>query len=90
MDVPQSDKLKEMSEWIRDQPFYNASRQPCGTLTVDDNMVTAIEQTVIDLNESESKKKKVIMQLKPHLIFKPSLFKGKESQKRVVTTMPVS
>ena len=71
-----SEKLKEMSEWIREQPFYNASRQPVGTLTLDESMVTAIEQTVTELNESDPKKKKVIMQLKPHLIFKPSLFKG--------------
>ena len=72
----EKDKLKEMSEWMRDQPFYNASRQPCGTLTIDENMVTAIEQTVSELSDSDPKRKKVVMQLRPHLIYKPSLFKG--------------
>ena len=54
-----SEKLKEMSEWIREQPFYNASRQPVGTLTLDESMVTAIEQTVTELNESDPKRKRL-------------------------------
>lgn len=73
-DVPE--KMKELSDWIRDQPFYNASRQPCGTLNLDDHIVSLVEEIVDELAENQPKKKKITMQLKPHLIFKPSLSKG--------------
>ena len=71
-----AEKLKELSEWIREQEFYNASRQPCGTLTIDESIVSSIEDIVSDLADGQPLKKKITMQLKPHLIFKPSLFKG--------------
>ena len=71
------ERLKALSDWIKDQAFSTASRQPCGTLTLDESVVSAIEKQVESLkDDSQIVKKKVVMQLKPHLIFKPILFKG--------------
>ena len=72
------ERLKALSDWIKDQAFSSASRQPCGTLTLDESIVSAIEKQVESLKDPDSQivKKKVVMQLKPHLIFKPVLFKG--------------
>ena len=71
------ERLKALSDWIRDQPFSTASRQPCGTLTLDESVVSAIEKEVeMQIKSDTALKKKVVMQLKPHLIFKPVLFKG--------------
>lgn len=70
------DKLKALADWIKELPCSNAARQPCGTLTVDDNVIVAIEAVVNDNIENNQRKKKIVMQLKPHLIFKPNLYKG--------------
>jgi hypothetical protein len=70
------ERLKALADWLKEQPFASASRQPVGTLTLDESLVTAIEREVTLLKETDPVKKKIVMQLKPHLIFKPSLFKG--------------
>lgn len=70
-----SDRLKQLADWIKDQPFANASRQPCGTKTLDENVVSLIEDEITNLASVEPIKKKITMQLKPHLIFKPCLSK---------------
>lgn len=69
-------RLKELADWIKEQPFATASRQPFGTETLDENIVAKIEEEVQALAQSDPVKKKVKLQLKPHLIHKPSLFKG--------------
>ena len=67
---------KELADWIRDLPCSTASRQPCGTLTLDDAIVRCIEDEVTATHEAAHPKQQIVMQLKPHLIFKPNLSKG--------------
>ena len=68
------ERLKALSDWIKDQPFFTASRQPCGTLTLEESIVSALEKEVESNASNDCQvRKKVVMQLKPHLIFKPLL-----------------
>ena len=67
---------KELADWIRDLPCSTAGRQPCGTLTLDDAIVRSIEDEVTATHEAAHPKQQIVMQLKPHLIFKPNLSKG--------------
>ena len=70
------ERLKELADWIRDLPCSSATRQPCGTLTLDDAIVKAIEDEVDFTSEAAHPKQQIVMQLKPHLIYKPNLSKG--------------
>ena len=76
LDGDGDEKLKELADWIRDLPCSSASRQPCGTLTLDDTIVKAIEDEVTENTEAAHPKQQITMQLRPHLIYKPNLSKG--------------
>ena len=68
------EKLKKLTDWIKELPCSNAARQPCGTQTLDENVIKAIEES---LEEQKSDKgKEITMQVKPHLLYKPDLWTG--------------
>lgn len=69
------ENLTKLSAWLKDLPCASAHRQPCGTLTLDEDVVKALEET-IDNSQGEETKKLITMQVRPHLLFKPNLCKG--------------
>lgn len=70
------EKLKALSDWIKELPCTTSGKQPCGTLTVDEPLVKAIEEALADSDAQRQPKKQITMQVKPHLIYKPNLTKG--------------
>lgn len=70
------DRLKELASWIKELPSSTASRQPCGTITLDEAVTKAIEEEVAATITQQQRNKQIVMQVKPHLIFKPNLSKG--------------
>ena len=69
-------RLRELVEWINNQPFSTASRQPCGTVAVDENVVAEIARLVDEHRANETRQTVHKMHVKPHLLFKPNLSKG--------------
>ena len=69
------ERLTELSIWLKEQPCFSAPRQPCGTLTLDEAVVEAIENVIQDTDFDEWKKQ-ITMQVRPHLLFKPNLCQG--------------
>ncbi len=70
------DRLKELSDWIKELPCSTIGRQPCGTKTLDEMTVKSIEEEVAVLENERHRKKLVTMQVKPHLLYKTNLSKG--------------
>ena len=68
------EKLKEIADWLKELPCTSAGRQPCGTLALDEGIVIALEKSV-DEQRSESGKR-ITMQVRPHLLYKPNLSQG--------------
>ena len=68
------DTLKEIADWLKELPSSSAGRQTCGTLALDDGIVTALEKSV-DEQKSEGGKR-ITMQVRPHLLYKPNLSQG--------------
>lgn len=83
-DVDPLERLNELLAWLKDLPSSNAPRQPCGTLTVEEDVVKKIEETVahvVDLEPIEE----VVVSVKPVSIYKPNLSQGNSlPDKRVV------
>ena len=65
-----------MDEWIKNQPFSNVARQPCGTLAIDETIVADIVKLVEEHKVAETRQTVHKMHVKPHLLFKPNLSKG--------------
>ena len=78
MDVfPEGDgeeKLKEIGDWLKELPSSSAGRQPCGTLALDDGIVSALEKSVEEQKSDGGKR--ITMQVRPHLLYKPNLSQG--------------
>lgn len=64
------ERLKDITNWLKNQEVYNIERQQCGTWTVDPDVVKKLEEFVDNYNGNSPKAKSVIMQVKPHLLFK--------------------
>lgn len=63
------ERLKELDKWLKSKPHFNAERQVCGTSNIDAEVVRKIEETV-DNYKKVANTKNVIMQIKPHLLYK--------------------
>ena len=62
-------RLRQLVEWMNEQPFSSAARQPCGTLAVDESIVAEIAK-VVDEQKRESTRQTVYkIHVKPHLVF---------------------
>lgn len=69
------EELKEVLAWLKDLPCASAPRQPCGSLTLDETMVRQLEADV-DSQLKSLRKREVVMQVRPHLLYNPTLFLG--------------
>lgn len=64
-----------MTEWLKKQPFSSVEHQTVGTLNVDPEIVKKIEEIVDDFKVHNATGKQVVMQVKPHLLYKVSKIK---------------
>ncbi len=73
------EKLAQLAKWIKELPSSNSPRQPCGTQTLDEDVVRALEECV-DSDAAAvaagARRKVVTMQVRPHLLYKPDLHQG--------------
>lgn len=63
--------LKEIQQWLREQPHNSVSRQPCGTNCLTNDSLVGIAAAVDKLKNAPVRK--VTLQVKPHLLYKPNL-----------------
>ncbi|XP_012251889.2 5'-3' exoribonuclease 1 isoform X2 [Athalia rosae] len=71
--------VNDVLAWLKEQPFYNVESRICGADNLDPEVVEEIEKTVDALfaNQGDAQVgKTIMMQVKPHLLFKPNLHKG--------------
>ncbi|XP_046595171.1 5'-3' exoribonuclease 1 isoform X1 [Neodiprion lecontei] len=76
---PECMTVSAVSSWLKEQPFYNIESCSCGTESLDFEDIEEIERVVDAFIESQKNSptgKTVMMQVKPHLLFKPSLHMG--------------
>ncbi|KAF5297711.1 hypothetical protein FQA39_LY12042 [Lamprigera yunnana] len=66
---------KRITAWIKKQPFYAIERQVCGSSGVDPEAIQMLEK-IVELTNRTSKIKQIVMQVKPHLLYKCSLQMG--------------
>lgn len=60
---------------LKELPSAAAPRQTCGTLSLDAEVVKALEQ-IVSRNDPDDRKKCITMQVRPHLLYKPNLCHG--------------
>ena len=60
-------RLKELIEWMNEQPFSTAGRQACGTLAIDEALVDRIV-SIVDQQKKENRQTVYKMHVKPHLV----------------------
>ena len=66
---------KELANWLKEIPSTKALRQTCGTLVLEEDLIAELEK-VMDANDPNEGRKQVVMQVRPHLLYKPNLFQG--------------
>lgn len=64
--------MKNITTWIKQQPFYSIEHQVCGSSVVDPEAIQLLENVIDDFNKHSVKNKQLTMQVKPHLLFKVS------------------
>ena len=72
------ENLSDVVSWIKEQPFSNIEARSCNSVGVDGEVLEKIKN-VIDrhvMNQESNTGNTVIMQVKPHLLFKPGLNSG--------------
>ncbi|XP_048250324.1 5'-3' exoribonuclease 1-like isoform X3 [Haliotis rufescens] len=70
-------KLKHMVDFVRNLPCNNVKPLSTGADILEEGVVKAIEEEVDTVNaENRRKQKKVKMQVKPHLLFRPLINQG--------------
>ncbi|XP_018322001.1 5'-3' exoribonuclease 1 isoform X2 [Agrilus planipennis] len=62
------EQIKEITAWIKKQPFYSVERQVCGSIGLYPDVIKKIEE-IIDKFKKRSKIRKVVMEVKPHLLY---------------------
>ncbi|KAF5282795.1 hypothetical protein FQR65_LT02792 [Abscondita terminalis] len=70
------EQVKVITTWIKKQPFSTIERQVCGSSMVDPEAIQMLEQVVDEFNSNTLKAKEIVMQVKPHLLYKNSLQMG--------------
>ena len=69
------ESLAEISNWLKDLPSVKGPRQTCGTLVLEEEIIAELEK-VVDANDPNEGRKQIVMQVRPHLLYKPNLFQG--------------
>ncbi|KAH0550752.1 5'-3' exoribonuclease 1 isoform X1 [Cotesia glomerata] len=71
------DELSEVVKWLKEQPFRSVNSRNCDEEGLDPEIVVKLQQQIDKYVEEEgSTSKTVLMQVKPHLLFKPELNNG--------------
>eukprot|EP00095_Tigriopus_kingsejongensis_P010572 maker-scaffold1137_size60140-snap-gene-0.17 protein:Tk10572 transcript:maker-scaffold1137_size60140-snap-gene-0.17-mRNA-1 annotation:"5 -3 exoribonuclease 1" len=70
------ERLTELSSWLKDLPSTAAPRQACGTLSLYPEIVQKLEQIVDAEVSGKSPSEEMVLQVKPHLLYKPDLCQG--------------
>lgn len=72
------EKLSEVVDWLKDQPFACIDTRSCNFIGVDGDTIAKLEKEIESMANSENQGagKTVLMQVKPHLLFKPGLNSG--------------
>ncbi|KAG7166243.1 5'-3' exoribonuclease 1-like [Homarus americanus] len=68
------ERVAELTDWLKNSDFAKAERQPCGTQTLDEAIVSRL---IEELDKVSMIRAKVVkMQVRPHLLFKPNPLQG--------------
>ena len=72
LSLPSLHRLQELQNWLKELPCHGIEQTPCGTERLDEGIIRAIEDQV-DVAEDEEgpKAKKVVMRVRPHLLYRP-------------------
>jgi hypothetical protein len=62
--------LTAITEWLKEQPYTKVERHVCGSEILEAELVQAVEKEVDDFQQHGCRGKTVIMQVKPHLLYK--------------------
>ncbi|KAL5015240.1 hypothetical protein ScPMuIL_009510 [Solemya velum] len=65
-------KLEQVLEYLKNLPSRNVKTQKCGAEILDEGIVKVIEEKVaLSVELNKKKQKRIKMQVKPHLVYKP-------------------
>jgi 5'-3' exoribonuclease 1 len=77
-DLPSNISLSEVTDFLRSLPCHKAELVPCGSETLDESMIKAVEISVeVMLKDKRDRKryeKYVTLMVKPHLLYRPSQY----------------
>jgi len=59
-----------ITNWLKEQPYTKVERHVCGSEILEPEFVQAIEKEVDEFQQHGCRGKTVIMQVKPHLLYK--------------------
>lgn len=65
--------MKEVTEWLKEQPFASVEHQTVGTKCVEPEIVKKIEEIVDKFYAGKISTREYVMQVKPHLLYKVSV-----------------
>lgn len=63
-------RVTAITNWLKEQPYTKVERQVCGSQVLEAEFVQAIEREVDEFRQHGCRGKTVIMQVKPHLLYK--------------------
>lgn len=71
-----SDKVAELSKWLKEVPSANVERQSCGAEILDEEVVAQLQDVVELFVQSPPESKRLKLQVKPHVVYKCELRVG--------------
>ena len=71
-----AEKLKEVRDWLKGLDSYKAARQATGTGTIDERVIGVIQEQIRRLTQSPAPPKKVKLQVKVGVLYRPCLDQG--------------
>ncbi|XP_068754427.1 5'-3' exoribonuclease 1-like isoform X2 [Montipora capricornis] len=71
-----SGALSEVTDWLKTVPTQNLEPVKCGSVSLDEPVVEAIEEAVRKNKESNQKPKTVKVRVRPYVLFAPSEYLG--------------
>ncbi|XP_034935611.1 5'-3' exoribonuclease 1 isoform X2 [Chelonus insularis] len=74
---PNTQELTEITKWLKEQPYRSIVTRNCDEEGLDPDVITKLENKINKyVNEEENKSKTILMQVKPHLLYKPGICNG--------------
>ncbi|XP_017777725.1 PREDICTED: 5'-3' exoribonuclease 1 [Nicrophorus vespilloides] len=68
--------VKEIAAWLKKQHYYSIDHKICGSRTLEPEVVKELEKIVDKFVEKVYEEKNILMQVKPHLLYKPEFQSG--------------